>query len=262
VKRPLLSVFLAAGILAVFIVGIVAYSQGAAPAAAPAGSPGGSSGGSLAGTLPGAAGGSPAGSSSSLPARQPARTAGGPNVALLDVSYVFDQLPRFKQVMNDMKKDVDNAEAAVKAETQSIQKLTQDLESKKGTADYRRMEEQITTRRANLAAQVETQRREFLQREAKIYYDFYRQIQMVVNDFCAANGIDIVLRFNTDPVDPETPQSVLSYINRPVVTYTRDRDITPDVLDIMIRRSAPAGGTTVPAVGGRSGTTTPSLPLR
>jgi Skp family chaperone for outer membrane proteins len=227
---------------------------------------GGSSGGGLA-TLPrdsgsGAPSSAAAGAPSGSAPRPSGKTLPSPNIVLLDVSYVFDHLPRFQQVMNDMKKDVTNADAAVKAENSAIQKLAQELELKsRGSPDYKRMEEQVITRKANLAAQVETQRREFMQRETKIYYDCYRQIQVVVNDYCAANNIDMVLRFSSDPVDPDNPNSVINTINKPVVTYVRDRDITPDILDILTKRSTSTGGSQGGSTVG-SRPATPSLPLR
>jgi hypothetical protein len=53
----------------------------------------------------------------------------------------------------------------------------------------------------------------------------------------------MVMRFNGDPVDVDKPDSVLSFINKPVVYYDKSRDITPIILDSLIKRSgAPAAG--------------------
>lgn len=186
------------------------------------------------------------------PARAPARPAGGSAIALLDVNKIFEQHPRFKQMMDQMKADVERAETAVKAERQAIQKLMESLDSKKGSAEYKRLEEEVTTRQGNLAVQIQLQKKEFLQREAKIYHNIYKEIQDEVADYCAANGIEMVLRFNSDPVDPDSPQSVLQKINQPVVMYRNDRDITLVILDILKKRMA--SGPTPPGP--------PKLPLR
>ncbi len=109
---------------------------------------------------------------------------------------------------------------------------------------FKQIEEEITRRRADLAVKIELQRREFQQRQAKIYLTVYRQVQDQASMVCAQYGYDIVLRFNGDPVDVENPQSVLTYINRPVVWYESQRDITPIVLDQIRKRLGPGG--TVP----------------
>ena len=63
------------------------------------------------------------------------------------------------------------------------------------------------------------QKNEFLQREATIYHNVYQEILQATDYYCKQHGIDIVLRFNGDQVDPQQPDSVLTFINKPVVWY-------------------------------------------
>ena len=63
--------------------------------------------------------------SSAALAQAPARPAGGPSIALLDVSYIFKNHARFKGMMEDMKADVERAENQVKAERDAITKLNE-----------------------------------------------------------------------------------------------------------------------------------------
>ena len=164
------------------------------------------------------------------PIRAPARPAGGPNVALLDVSYLFEKLPHFKAYMTQVTEDAQKAQDVVKREEQEIRKLAETAEANRGSPKFKAIEEEITRRRGDLAVQIELQRRNFQQRQAKIYYSVYKEIQDQASMVCAQYGYDIVLRFSGDPVDAERPESVLSYINRPVVWYDQQRDITPFVL--------------------------------
>jgi Skp family chaperone for outer membrane proteins len=178
-------------------------------------------------------------------ARPVARPSGAGNIALLDVSYIFEKHVRYKGMMDDMKADVEREENQVKAEREAIKKLMDGLERFKNTVDYKRMEEDITKRQADLSAQIAIRRKDFLQREAKIYQIIYQEIQQEVDYYCAANGIDMVMRFNGDPVDADKPDSVLAYINRQVVWYAKDRDITPVILARLnerYKRPEAAGG--------------------
>ena len=160
----------------------------------------------------------------------PARSAGGPNVALLDVSYLFEKLPHFKAYMKEITDDAQKAQDDVKREEQEIKKLAESAEAVRGTPRFKAIEEEITKRRGDLAVKIELQRRNFQQRQAKLYLTVYKEVQDQAAMVCSQYGYDIVLRFNGDPVDAENPQSVLTFINRPVVWYAEQRDITPFVL--------------------------------
>jgi Skp family chaperone for outer membrane proteins len=174
--------------------------------------------------------------SSLASAQAPARPSGGPAIALLDISYVFKNHTRFKGMMEDMKADVERAENQVKAEKEAITKLAERLqEFRKGAPDYKQMEEELAKRQADLSVQVQLQKNEFLQREAKIYHTVYQEIWQATDYYCKQNGVDIVLRFNGDPVDVDRPDSVLAHINKPVVWYQKNLDITPVVLQDLNR---------------------------
>ena len=115
----------------------------------------------------------------------------------------------------------------------------------KGTPDYQALDEDITRSKANLAVTVQRQRNDFLQREAQIYNTVYQEILQATDYFCKQNSVDLVMRFNGDQVDPQHPESVLTFINRPVVWYQPGVDITPIILKDLNRtpiNPAPADG--------------------
>lgn len=177
-------------------------------------------------------------------AQQPGRPAmrptvrGGPTIALLDVPYIFKNHTRFKAMMNDMKADVERAELQMKADRDAIQKLAEQMkEYRKGTPEYKELAEVITKRQADLSIKIRLQKDEFLQREAKTYYNVYQEIHQEVDYYAAANGITMVLRFNGDPADLGRPETVIRTINKQVVWYTKDQDVTPVILDRLNQRA-------------------------
>jgi Skp family chaperone for outer membrane proteins len=187
------------------------------------------------------------------PVRQPVAGQAGPsaNIALLDVSYIFKNHPRFKSMMDEMKADVDRAESDVNKERDTLRKLVEQMEGfRKGTPDYKAMEEEIAKREADLSVRVQLQRKDFLARESKIYFTVYKEIEQEVDYYCQNKGIDMVLRFNGDPVDVDKPDSVLSFINKPVVFYDKSRDITYPILESLVKRS---GGPATANPGNRMG---------
>jgi Skp family chaperone for outer membrane proteins len=172
----------------------------------------------------------------------PVRPGAGPHVALLDVSYIFKNHARFKDMMQGMKADVERAEAHVKSERDAIGKLAEGLGNfRKGTPDYKQMEEELAKRQADLSVQVTLQKNEFLQREATIYHNVYEEILQATDYYSKQNGIDMVVRFNGDPVDVQRPDSVLAHINQQVVWYQKNMDITPAILQELNRTAVNPG---------------------
>jgi Skp family chaperone for outer membrane proteins len=177
-----------------------------------------------------------------VPPGRAAQPAGGPRLALIDVTRIFKMHTRFKQQMEEMKRDVQAAEDRVKKKRDEINRIATEIlpTYNKGTEQYAQTEERLANEQATLAVAVNRQKSEFLQREAMIYHNVYQEILQATDYFCKQRGIDMVLRFNGEPVDVQRPDSVLTFINRPVVWYDPGLDITDFILQDVNRAAAPA----------------------
>jgi Skp family chaperone for outer membrane proteins len=156
----------------------------------------------------------------------------GPRLALLDTAKIFKTNPRFKLQMDEMKRDVQAAEQKVKGERDEIVKLSNEglATFTKGTQQYAEMEEQLANRQAKLSVDIQRMKIDLMQREAMIYHNVYQEIWQATDYFCRQNSIDMVLKFNAEPVDVQRPDSVLAFINKPVVWYDPGLDITEAIL--------------------------------
>jgi Skp family chaperone for outer membrane proteins len=153
-------------------------------------------------------------------------------VAIVDLTYIFANHVRFKALVEDMRRDVEAAEADLKASKESIEKLAENLDSfNKNSPEYKELEETFASRQAELQVKVNIQKRNFMEQEAKIYLQIYREVLDHVKYHAEKSGLSLVLRFNGDPVDGEDLQGVMQQLNRQVVYYNRTIDITPIVLD-------------------------------
>jgi Skp family chaperone for outer membrane proteins len=180
------------------------------------------------------------------------RLSASTNIVLLDVPYIFKNYPRFKQMSEDFKNEVERIGTDFNRERDSLRKMAEKLDNfVKGSQDYKQLEEEIAKRDADLSVKVQLQKKTFLEREAKIYQTIYQEIEQEVNAYCVANNVDIVLKFNGEPVDINKPDSVLNNINRDVVWYSQNRNITLVILDSLNRRngSASASRTNMPPQG-------------
>lgn len=177
-----------------------------------------------------------------LVAPQPAaaQAQSGGKVAIIDLTYVFKHHARFESLTTAMRRDVEAAEAQLKTERDALTKLVEQLDDyRKGTPEYKNLEEDLAKRQADLQLQVSMQKRNFLEQEARIYYDVYQEIMRHVQSYCESTGTVLVLRFAGDPIDPNDPQQILKELNKSVLYYQPAIDITPIILD-QVNRQGPA----------------------
>jgi Skp family chaperone for outer membrane proteins len=161
-------------------------------------------------------------------------------IALLDVSRVFKEHVRFNAEMNNMKAEVQAEEAKMKQRADGLQQMVEELkELAPGSRDYKEREEYISKERANMTVDVQLQRKEFLQKEAKIYHMVYREIQQEVQYFASRYAVSAVLRFSNDQANVENPDEVLRDINKSVVWFAPHLDITNDILRALNNGAAP-----------------------
>lgn len=180
----------------------------------------------------------------------------GSAIALLDVSVIFKNHGRFKAMMAEMEGDVKRAEEQMKTERDTIRALSERLkEFRAGSPEYKQYEEEVAKRQSNLQVQVALQRKEFLQRESKIYHMVYMEVEQEVAYFAQQNGIAVVLRHSGDQVEGSDPNDVLRDINKQVVWSASGLDITQPILERLNARSltptvnpGPAGNQSRPGV--------------
>jgi outer membrane protein len=168
-------------------------------------------------------------------------------VAIIDLSYIFKNHARFKALTEGMRAEVLRAEEVLKASRTEIESLTKRLsdlgnELRKDSPEYKQLDADLTRKKIDLSTQVSQQKKEFLEKEAKIYFSVYQEVIDEVQYFSERQRISLVLRFNGDPVTDSDPQEILKQLNKSVVYYNKAIDITPMILDSLNRRATGVQG--------------------
>jgi Skp family chaperone for outer membrane proteins len=165
------------------------------------------------------------------------------NIAVVDISYVFKNHRRFKSAMESMKKEMEGIEGDLKGDREKIAQLEQERNTfGAGTAEYKQRDEEVARQMAEFNLKMGKLRKDFLEREAKVYYQTYLEVVDAVKYYAKRQNIGLVLRFNGEPVDPNRRDDVLREINKPVVVQDQI-DITPDIL-ALINRDQPGAPST------------------
>jgi Skp family chaperone for outer membrane proteins len=173
----------------------------------------------------------------------------GGSVAIIDLSYIFKNHNRFKSMTEDMRHAVEAADTNLKAQKsriEALEKQKNETELRKDSPEYKQMDAEVTRMKIDLNAQIALQKKEFIEREAKIYYNVYQEVLDAVQYFSQQNRISLVLRFNGDPVTEADPQEILKQLNKSVVYYDKAIDITPYILQDVNRSGVGTGPSRVP----------------
>ncbi len=161
------------------------------------------------------------------------------SVALLDVGYVFKPNAHFKALKENLKLELQRADAALKLKRDSIIQRAKALkELNIGTPDYKHLEAEVAKRQADLQVDGQLRKKELMLKEAKIYHEVYTEIYQEVEAIANSYGFLVVIQFNGDPANPESPEQIMRLISKPIIWHNTSLDITPQVLQRLSRRSA------------------------
>jgi len=182
--------------------------------------------------------------------------AAGTSVAVIDVAYIFKNHARFNQSMNDMKRDIEAFDAHMQEESKKLQKKQEEMTSfGPSSPQFKKLDEELAKMKSDFQIAVQSKKRDFLEQEAKVYYNIYREVEEAVVVFAQRHGIRLVLRFTGDEMKADDRASVLQGVNKPVV-YQDHLDITMDILNKL------NAGATVPPAGGIAPPTNPGSQIQ
>ncbi|MFO7905728.1 MAG: OmpH family outer membrane protein [Planctomycetota bacterium] len=157
----------------------------------------------------------------------------GTSVAVIDLGEVFKSHPRLASEIEDIKSELNSFQTMIRQEQQKGQSLSEELKTlKPGTQGYTVKEKELANLETDLNVMVRQRKREMLEKEAQIRYRAYQEIQQHVARFCQKYGIQLVIRFDRNPIDSSNAQQVLAGLNRPII-YQNSLDITDHIIDAL-----------------------------
>jgi Skp family chaperone for outer membrane proteins len=169
--------------------------------------------------------------------------------AVVDVTYIFKNYSKFNQQMEQMKTAMEAADTQLKADRDAVaSKEEMRQQYNPGSPEFKTVDEEVARLKAEFQLKAGKIRRDFMEREAAVYYSTFMEVSNAVTYYAQHNNIGMVLRFNGDSIDPNNREDILRAINKPVV-FQNNVDITPDVLALLNRGGTPATGNAATATG-------------
>ncbi len=162
-------------------------------------------------------------------------------VALIDVGAIFKNHPRFSQELAALKTEAEQFQAEANNLRQSMMMKAEGLSQlAPGSADYKQLESQLAQEAAAIEVDQKNEMRNMMMREARLHFETYQEVTAVIRDYCQENGVQLILRYNSTPMNPEQPNSIMQKVNGNVVYYAPNKDVTSVIAQRIAQLSASA----------------------
>lgn len=184
--------------------------------------------------------------------QQGSERAASPNVphkvGLIDMAFVFKNYKKFETLREELKLEIAGSEEKAKAVQQETQQLQGQLKQlNEGSPEHGKLEKQLVQKMAEFETFRREKSREFLKKESQIYSQVYHEVEDVVKLYATQFGYTLVIRFNREDNENDTPQAIMQNMNRQVVYYREDDDITQKILNKLNKNAGGAPATTAPS---------------
>lgn len=176
-------------------------------------------------------------------------------VALIDMAYVFKNYKKFEVLREDLKAEVTAGEEIAKAKAEEIRNLQAKMKTYTETSpEYSKAEGELAKKSAEFEAFRRAAQRDFLKKESQIYHTVYMDVSDLVAKYAKHYNYTLVMRFSREDLDTENAQKLIEGMNRQVVYYRDQDDITDEVTDVLNRQfgtaAAPARPSNPPTTTG------------
>jgi Skp family chaperone for outer membrane proteins len=180
------------------------------------------------------------------------------HIAVVDISFIFKNYPAFTSQIEKLKGEMEAADGTLRSERDRLVQMEEERNTKKpGSPEFKQLDENLARLKADFSIKQGTVRRDFLEKEATVYYTCYNQVAAAVKAYADKNNIGMVLRFTGDDEIADKSaapdrEAVMRMIMQPII-HQNHIDITPDVLMMLgvDVRNLPPKPTGVPATATR-----------
>ena len=160
-------------------------------------------------------------------------------VALCDVGMIFKSHPEFSQNLAALKEEADQFKAnATNIQQQLMQKAEVLQQYEPGSTEFNQAETKLAQESAAIEVEQRDVMRKLMQREAQLHYDTYVEVTKFIADYCQEQGIQLVLRFNSQEQEADNPQAIMQKVNGSVVYHRNQNNITATVIQRIAQAKA------------------------
>lgn len=158
-------------------------------------------------------------------------------IALVDMAKVFKTSTFFERRRDQLKEKIAGSETEAKKMAADIKALQNKLTKfEKGSDDAKELEGEIKRKTEEFEGFRKKTQEDIVKAESAIYHKTYQLVETEVADYAKQHGFDLVLRFNSEPLNDQDPQKLIQGMNRQVV-FHRELDITDQIIEMVNARN-------------------------
>ena len=174
-------------------------------------------------------------------------------IALIDMAEVFKNYKKFEAMRETLKSEIEASESEMKKEIEALKALSAKLTSlDESSPTYAATEKELASKAAELEAVRKVKQRDFLRKESTIYKAIYLESTEAVSKYADYYKYTLVLRFNrTDLNTNDNAKEVINGMNKQVVYYRPEHDITDAVLKFLNDKYSREISAAAPGAGSR-----------
>lgn len=155
-------------------------------------------------------------------------------VAIVDVASIFKNNGSIKAQVAKVEADLKAYEQQLKAQRDSLKAAAEQLKSfKVGSPEYAAQEEKVASMESKLRLEMARKRKELADAESQIYYANYQRIVEAVKFLAGHYKVDLVLRYNSEAMDPAQGESVIRSVMKNVIYHDKSMDMTAGVMQYL-----------------------------
>lgn len=164
-------------------------------------------------------------------------------VCVLDVAEVFKRNQAFESEMEKIRNEAASLKAKVEQDFMNLQRDAEKVEQYQvGSAERNEIESQLMQSQALLQSRARQAEADLLAREARIYFQTYKQMEEIVAKIAEEYNISLVLRYDSQAMKQDDRADVIKGVNRAVV-YQKGLDLTNLVSQQLNGVAQASGGT-------------------
>lgn len=153
-------------------------------------------------------------------------------IGLIDMAHIFKNYEKFKDQTASLQKLAEEAEAKAQAMMEKGRKGQEQLQAlTPGTPEYTQIEAELIKLKTELETFRQVEQQKIVRQQADVYKTIYLEVQDVVNRYASYYKYTLVIRFNrADVAEAGNPNAIIQNMNRQVVYYQPQDDITDPIL--------------------------------
>jgi len=143
-------------------------------------------------------------------------------VVVLDMVRVFKAHPGHQAAMTRIEARAEEMRKDFQQQQIALQEKAKQAASQYQGSQLDQIEIQLRQEEVTLQTKARQAQTELMKSEAEAFYKTHSEVMTIVQELCQQYNIGLVLGYDSEPIDPNRPESVIRGVQRSVVYQTND----------------------------------------